>query len=255
MSISKLISSVSPLKMVLVLLACIALSSLAAVLSLGPRIERLAATAVDNYDAYFPEIRIRDGHASIREKQPHFVDLGDQTPVVIDTREGMQKEAAEYLKQHTHGIVLSRDAVILKNGGEIRIVSLKDAPDAIINAANLSDLADRYLPTVIRLAALFTVLFFLILKPLQVLVLALVPYFAVRFYKMVLSYGTSLKFSVAAMVPPVLLDALLSLGNIHVPAEFFLYIGLYVGLLIVLTADLIRNARESAAYQPPYVNP
>jgi hypothetical protein len=253
MSISRLVSSVSSWKIVLVLLGCIAVSSLVAVFSLGPRIERLATVAIDNYDTYFPEIRIRDGHASIREKQPHFIDLGDQTPVVIDTREGMQKEATEYLKQSTQGIVLSRDAVILKNGGEIRIVSLKEAPDIIINAGNLRDLADRYLPTVIRLAALFTVLFFLILKPLQVLILALIPYFAVRFFKMGLSYGSSLKFSVAAMVPPVLLDALLSLGNIYVPAEFFLYIGLYVGLLILLTADLVRNSRASAAYEPPYV--
>ncbi len=92
MSKARLICRLPVVIILLVLLGTIAVSSIVAVFVTAPRIETLIVTAVEKYDTYLPEIRIRDGHASIREQQPHFIDLGDkELAAVIDTGKESKK--------------------------------------------------------------------------------------------------------------------------------------------------------------------
>ena len=53
-----------------------------------------------------------------------------------------------YLRNAEAGLVLTQDAVVTKNNGQIRIIPLKGMPDMVLNAAMLRDIADKYLPLV-----------------------------------------------------------------------------------------------------------
>jgi hypothetical protein len=256
MSKARLICRLPVVIILLVLLGTIALSSIVAVFVTTPRIETLVMTAVEKYDTYLPEIRIRDGHASIREKQPNFVDLGDkELAAVIDTREGKQKEGLDYLKDVSAGFVLTRDTVIIKNSQQVRIIPLKDMPDFVVNSATLRDLVDQYWPLAMRVTAVLVVLYFLFAKPFQVLMFALIPYFGARFYKLPLTYGEALKISVIALIPPVLLDVTLTVAEIGVHGEFMLYLALYVALLIIACVSLVKGRPGESGDRPQEINP
>lgn len=256
MSKARLICRLPVVIILLVLLGAIALSSMVAVFVTAPRIETLIMTAVEKYDTYLPEIKVRDGHASIREQQPHFVDLGDKTLVaVIDTREGKQKEGLDYLKDVSDGFVLTRDSIIIKNSRQTRIIPLKDMPDIVINSTNLRDLVDHYWPLAMRVTAVFVVLYFLIAKPFQVLLFALIPYFGARFYSVPLTYGEALKISAIALIPPVLLDVTLSVASAGFPGEFMLYVALYVALLVMTCVSLVKERPSESGDRPQEINP
>ncbi len=256
MSKARLICRLPLVIILLALLGTIALSSIVAVFVTAPRIETLVMTVVEKYDTYLPEIRIRDGHASIREQQPHFVDLGDKTLVaVIDTREGKQKEGLDYLKDVADGFVLTRDTIIIKNSRQVRIMPLKDMPDVVINSTNLRDLVDQYWPLAMRVTAVLVVLYFLLAKPLLVLLFALIPYFGARFYNVPLTYGEALKIAVIALIPPVLLDVTLSVAEIGVHGEFMLYLALYAALLTIACVSLIKGEPGESGDRPQEINP
>ncbi len=88
------------------------------------------------YDDKLPEITIRNGRASIRKPEPHFVNglVQENVTVVIGTREGKQGEALNYLKDFESGMAITRDAVVSKLRGQIRVVPLKGLPDVVLNS-------------------------------------------------------------------------------------------------------------------------
>ncbi len=226
----------------LVLLVCAGLSSWGLFSSFWPKVETVLELVADKYDAVLPEITIRGGKASIREEQPHFIDTGyKELVVVIDARENKQKDALDYLKDVSTGAVLSRDSVVTKSQGQIRIIPLKGIPDMVINSQSLKALLAQYLPMVTRLVVLAVILYFLLVKPLQAIILALLPYFAGRSYSIALTYGEAIKIAAVAMVPPVALDLFLSLSGIKIPMLFTIYFGLYFVLLILAVRDLVRS--------------
>ena len=243
MGTARAICKVPAIVIVLVFLACAGLSAWGYYSWGWPKVENLLGHLADRYDALLPEITITDGTAKIREQQPHFVDIGDKDlAVVIDTRENKQKEALDYLKGVSTGAVLTRDNVIMKNQGQIRIIPFKGLPDMVINSHNLKDLLAEYLPTVTRFVLLVILLYFLIVKVIQAMILALLPYFAARSYSASITYGEALKISFLAMVPPVTLDLFLDLSGINIPMAIIIYFGLYVALLILAVRDLARSS-------------
>lgn len=88
---------------------------------------------------------------------------------------------------------------------------------------------------------LSVILFFIVVKPLQALIFALLPYFAARSYSVALTYGEGVKIAVVAMVPPVVLDLFLDLSGLNIPMSFILYFGLYIALLIFAVRDLVQG--------------
>ncbi len=253
MSKARLICGLSTAKILLVLLGVIALSSLTAIFISAPKIEKVVLHIVDKYDSFLPEIRIRDGHTSVREKQPYYVDVGDpEVAIVIDTRDGMQKQAMDYLKEVSGGAVLTRDTLIMKNRADTRIISLKDMPDIEINSEALRDLLGKYWPLAMRLAAVLIVLYFLVVKPLQVLIFALVPYFGARFFNVPLTYGEAVKIAGIGIVLPVLLDFILSTAQLGVQGGMMLYFAVYSGVLVVACVDLVRGTGK-VEMNPPTI--
>jgi hypothetical protein len=243
MGTARSICKMPAIAVVLVLLVCAGLSAWGLFSWVSPKVETVLEYVVGTYDSVLPEITIRDGMASIREQQPHYIDTGDKDlVVVVDTRENQQKDALDYLKEVSTGAVLTRDSVVTKSQGQIRIIPLKGMPDIVVNSRNLRSLLDEYLPLVKRLFILVVILYFLIVKPLQAIVFALLPHVVARSYSTALTYGEAIKLSAVAMVPPVTLDLFLDLSGIGIPMAFIIYFGLYIGLLILAVRDLVHSA-------------
>jgi hypothetical protein len=239
------ICSQSALVAVAAVLICAAVSAFAIVWANVPRLEAFLHWAVQKYDVTLPEITFRNGQASIREKQPYFIDTGSgkEVAVVIDTRGGKESEALEYLGEADSGVVLTRDKLLTKDRGQIRIIPLKDMPDFVFNSRNLQELLDRFLPTVIWYGTIMVIFYSLFVKPLQVLILGLIPYFGARTYSVSLTFGEAMKIASIAMIPPVVIDTLAHFAGIRLPFAFILYFGLYILLLCLSVRDLVRNPR------------
>ncbi len=211
MGIARQLINIKGIIIVIILAIAIGLCSWAMISVGGQQVQRFLDTLVEKYDSIFPEITIRNGQASIREQQPYFVDTGDpDVTIVIDTREGKQAEALNYLKNVNTGAVLSRDVITTKNRGEIRIIQLKDLPDMVLNSSTMRDMTQEYFPWVMKVGIILVILYFIIVKSFQAIIFALVPYFIVR-SKLPLTYGEALKISVIGMMPSILLDLLTEL--------------------------------------------
>ncbi|MGB6066848.1 MAG: DUF1189 family protein [Desulfomonilaceae bacterium] len=227
---------------VLVLLACAGFSAWGLYAWLWPKVESTFAFLTDKYDALVPEIIIHDGTATISAPQPYYVKTGDKdVAVVIDTRENKEKDALDYLKNVQAGAVLTRDSVVTKSQGQIRILPLKSVPNFVINSRNIKALFTRYEPIAVRLVILVLTLYFLVVKPLEAIIFALVPYLGARSYSVLLNYGEAIKIAVVAMIPSVTLDLFLDLSGIRIPMAIIIYFGLYLALLFLAVRDLVRN--------------
>jgi hypothetical protein len=232
---------------VLVVVACIGLSSWGLTAYTVPALGRYLETAATKYDSLLPEITIRNGQASIREKQPYIVEgLGDKDLLVmVDTREGRDPEILDRLKTVPVAAILTRDNIVFKNRQEVRWFPLKDMPDMVINSTHIEDFVRDYLPRVTRWIIISIILYFLFAKPLQILLLALIPYLAARSYSLELSYGQSLKLASVALIVPVVLEFVLDMAGIHIPAQLALYFALYIALLWLAVRDLAHSPEVS----------
>ncbi len=194
-----------------------------------------------------PEIKILNGKASISKQQPFLVDKLDEKyfTLIIDTRDGKQGEALNYLNNVEAGLVLTQDAVVTKNNGQIRVIPLKGMPDIVLNSATLRDLADKYLPLVKPVISISIIIYFIIVKPIQMLILALIPLIWASSAKTPISYGQALKISVFGMVPPVLLEVFCYFTGTRIPAWFYIYFIFYAGLMVLAANDLVKSLRRS----------
>ncbi|MCX5862329.1 MAG: DUF1189 family protein [Deltaproteobacteria bacterium] len=245
MSVARSICTMRGGVLVTVILSCVAVSVLSVVLSVFPKVEKLLTTAAGKYDAIFPEITIHNGHASIRERQPHFLeDFGENELVwVIDTRDGSQNEAANYLKGAKSGAVLTGGTVIIKNDGEIRIISLKDVPDMVLNSENIKSTIEELLPQLTRWGIIVIAIYFTMVKTIQAIVLALIPYWGARYYSVPMTYAEAVKIAVVGMIPPVLLDFVNDLFGAGISTSVFVYFISYVAVMVVASMNLFRDSR------------
>ena len=243
MRLTRSICAAPTVVIVLVVCACIVVSSWGLTAYTVPAARDFLETMAAKYDSLFPEITIRNGQASIREKQPYIVEgLGDKDLLLmVDTREGQVPLVLDQLQKVSTGAVLTRDSIVIKNQREIRFIPLKDLPDMVINSTHIQDFLGEYLPRVIRWITVAIVLYFLFAKPLQILLLALIPYLAARSYSVELSYGQALKLTSVAMIVPVVLEFVLDMAGIHIPAQFALYLALYIALLWLAVRDLAQG--------------
>jgi hypothetical protein len=245
MGMTRSLIKTSGLIVALILVGCSLLTAWAFISYVKPKVGTIFDQIVSKYDAFLPEIVLRNGHASIRGPQPYFIDTRGEKDLalVIDTREEKQKDGLDYLKDVANGVVLTRDTLITKQEGQIRIIPLKGMPDFELNSRTLQELAARYAPQATGIALGAVIAYYLAVKLFQVLILALVPYLALRSYKVPLRYGEALKVAVFCMIPPVLYDTFLYFLDVRVPWSFVIYFAAFVGLLALAAKDLIKNFR------------
>ncbi len=230
---------------IFIVVACCGVSAVAAFSYLTPRAEVLVATVLGMYDDKLPEITIRDGRASIQKPEPYFVKglMQENLTVVIDTREGKQGEALNYLKDFESGVAITRDAVVSKLRGQIRIVPLKGVPDVILNSRTLLEVANGLLPSFVPWAAALIFGYFAVVKTLQVLLAALVAYTVTRSRRMPATYVQWIKVCSFALIPPVCLDLVQYLTAVRIPGGLFAYFALYAAAVVAAGSLLNLNRR------------
>ncbi len=250
MGISRSIIRIPAIVALLVAGLCVGLSTWGLISWGTPLVKHMLQVVVKGYDKYLPEITIQDGHASIAHPQPYFVELGKkgEAPIVIDTRQGHESDALDYLKDAKGGFVLSRESLFVKQNGQIRVIPLKDFPDLVLNSASLAEYVETYAPRIISAAAVAVAIYYLLAKTFQILIFALIPYGFSRSCPLPATYGQALKLTIFAMFIPVLVNFFLDLAGIYIPWRFLIYFGLFLGLLVLATVDLVRSARS--AQQP-----
>jgi hypothetical protein len=250
MGISLLITRIHAIVIVLVILACVMMGTLGFMSWGTPKLKSALEQVVAHYDAYLPEITLERGRATIKKEQPYFVDIGQgrDTTIVIDTREGHAANGLNYLKEAREGVVLTRDSLIVKNQGETRILPLQNFPDVVISSEGLQALMDQYLDTALKLTAVFVAVYFLLAKPFQIFMLALIPFIWARFASVPATYGQSVKIAAICMIPPVLFSTVMDFTSFEVRAKALVYFAMYIGLLVVVSLDLMRSARRSVPF-------
>ena len=143
--------------------------------------------------------------------------------------------------------------MVTKNNGQVRIIPLKGMPDIVLNSAMLRDIADKYLPLVKPAIAIAAIIYFVIVKPVQMLILALIPFLWARSSKTPVTYGQAVKLSVFGMAPPVLLEVISDFSGMRIPGWFYIYFALYAGLMVLAASDLVKSLRAST--EPSIRNP
>ena len=74
MGIVRSIARTNALISLFIVSVCVGIASWGFMSALVPQGESLLNQMADKYDAYFPEITIKDGHASIRLEQPYRIE-------------------------------------------------------------------------------------------------------------------------------------------------------------------------------------
>ena len=232
----------------LVFVFCIGLSAYVTTSMLTPAVDKLVDYGISAYGEIFPEITIRNGKASITKQQPYVLDKIDEKyfTVIIDTRDGKQGEGINYLKNVEAGLVLTQDSIVTKNNGQIRIIPLKGMPDIVLNAALLRDLADKYLPLAKPVIAIGATVYYAIVKTIQMLLFALIPFLWARRSNPRATYGQAVKLSVFGMAVSVLLGAVSTYGGLTISGWFYIYFVLYAGLMVLAAGGLVSNLRAAA---------
>ncbi|MBM3298708.1 MAG: DUF1189 family protein [Deltaproteobacteria bacterium] len=251
MGVTRFIIKTHPLVFIGILVACLIAATWGLIAVAAPKAQALLLRVADKYDAYLPEIVVKNGKASIKREEPFFVETFGERDLafIIDTRQDGVNKAMDYLKEAKVGAVLTRDSLVTKNQRDIRVFPLTGIPDLTVNSAEIRALTEEFLPHVVRWAWVVLLSYFLFAKSLQILCMALIPFFAARAYSVTLKYGQSLKIATAAMVPPVLVDLLFGYFDLWMIGSFIVYFGLFIGFVILAAGDLIRSAGEFQ-YQP-----
>jgi hypothetical protein len=229
---------------VLVFFACVIIGTWGFVHAVSPKIDAVLDLIASGYDRYLPRITIRNGRASIEQKQPYVVTSLKKkgTLVVIDTRPYKEKEALNYLRSVRRGVVLTRESLVVKKPGQIRIFALKDLPDLVFDSKNLHVMKDRYFPAAVKIGTVVVGFYFFAAKILQILLFALIPYFGAWLSKNRVTYGGALKVATVAMVPPVALDLFVGSPVMGLSRYLWPYFGLYLVLLVAAALDLAKGA-------------
>jgi len=227
----------------LVFLCCVAAAAAALVFWASERLDHLVTVVTAHYDQLVPTLTIRSGRASITQEQPYYIGGGpiEGLVLVIDTRPEERERVGKYLEKADTGAVLAEDRLVVKNGHQIRKISLKGLPDLVLNAASLEALATRYKPVAIKVLTAAAIVYFFLAKLFQALIFALIPFVVARSRSTLLTYGEAFKIAVFALIPPVALDVALDQANLDTTAEWSLYVIVYVIVLVLAALDLVKS--------------
>lgn len=252
MNISRILGEFSSRHVALTIVVCALISAWAMIIELKPQVQYFMDKIESSYDSLIPEITIKDGKASIKEKQPHYLSSSSdrEMTLVIDTREKKQREAYEHIKETPYGVALSSDFVVLKNQDQLSEMSLKNFPDMVINSTTLLEVLNEYSFKLWLLAWFVFIIYFLIAKSAQVFIFALIPILLSRRLNCELSFTEATKFSAASMILPVIVVFLLKSLSLLSSVESIIYFGLFVIILVRITREHIKASLEN----PPLLN-
>ena len=199
-----------------IVLGCGALSSWGLVTRGLPALATSLGQLAAMYDAVFPEITFRDSKPSIREKPPYFVHAFSvkNLAIVIDNRETRLASLLNDLSNVKYGAVLARETIVVKIGGQTRILPLPQIPDVVLNSRIIEQFVRERLSQVTKYLVLLIVLYALAVKLLQILILGCAFYYASRLCPISMRYGESFKVASVTMILLVLLNFFLDVNKL-----------------------------------------
>ncbi len=252
MGLTRSICRTRAILVALVVLACIALSTWAVVARYEPRAKATLDHAIGKYDVVMPEVTIKGGKASIKEKQPYYInDDPKKGPViVIDTREETRNQAQKLLDNVKEGAALTRDLIIIKDSHETRMVPLAHIPDLTLNSQVIKEFSDRYYPSLVLAGTGLVGIWYIFAKLVQILIFALLFYLAAKRIAGPPTYGQSFKVAAFAMIPPVVLHALLARSDASSGVMLGLYFGVYILSLVLAYWNLAGSPPEQGLSEP-----
>jgi hypothetical protein len=199
-----------------IVLGCGALSSWGLVTrglpTLATYMDQLAAM----YDTVLPEITFRDGKPSIREKLPYFVHAFGvkNLALVIDNRETRLASLLNDLSNVKYGAVLARETLVVKIGGQTRILPLPQITDMVLNSRIIKQFIRERFSQETKYLAVLIGLYGLAVKLLQIVILGFAFYYASRLCSVSLTYGESFKVASITMILLVLLNLFLDVNRL-----------------------------------------
>ncbi len=212
------------------------------ILELRPQVDYFMERIQSSYDSMVPEISIKDGKASISERQPHYLSPSSDKDVtiVIDTRDNKQREAYEYIRQTPYGIAISRDFLVLKNHDQLSELSFKTLPDMVINSTSLLSALNDYSSKIWLIAWIFFIFYCLLNKIAQVCLFAFIPIIITRRLSCPVNYSEAVRFTAGAMIIPVITDFIMKWLSIFSSMEAVVYFGIYALALFRIIKDHVR---------------
>ncbi len=241
MSLARPILSLSFWNTLCVIALCVVTELFATVLWVFPKMERGIIRLAEKYDAYLPEITIQGGQASIKEKQPYYIEnlMRNGLVLVIDTTVSSYDDAKKYLKNASRGVVLTRSSILNKEGDEIKMFSLAQLPDMVINSDNITKAIESIRPIFKTWGLLFLAVFFMVSKLLQALTLAAIPFFAVRLYRQSMTFGEAFRITAISMTVPVGINLFLSFWELSIVNLVLAYYVTFIATIVVVTRDYV----------------
>lgn len=212
---------------------------------LTPPLSRTWDELAQNYDAVLPEIVIENGVATVDGEQPVKIntDKKGASAIIIDTREGHEKDAMDYLSDFNEVIILTRKKVFFKtSSGRIQMFQIKDAPDMIINSQSIQEAKSEYFGLIKSVCYALGLVYSFFSKLITVLLFSLIPLLASKRLSFSLSYGQAVKLSIFLLVPVVAMDVALTFVQAPLTLATILHFALYGGLLLISVVKLIRSA-------------
>ncbi len=242
-SVSQSLSSVSSKIVTIVLVICVSSSATVLTLTYGLEFSAFLKKVASKFDVYCPEITILDGKATIKEKQPYFVELPKDLnlTVVIDTREDPKPDPLSYIKENTTGLALLKNSLIVKNRDEMSKIKLENFPDLTINSQTLSEGLTNYQSTILLFLAIAFVVYFGMSKIMQTLIAAMAIYLVTRQLSIPYSFGKGFKLATFVLVPATVVDLILKSFNILTGSQLYIYLACYAGTMFWLVKDLITD--------------
>jgi hypothetical protein len=207
-----------------------------------------------NYDTILPEARIYDGVAEVDEKQPIKIETNKSgtNVIIVDTREGHEKDAYDYLSKYREAIILSRTKVFMKtSSGRVQMVDLDNIPNMTINSRTIASAKEDYFPTVKSISYVVALIFSVFSKLFTVLLFALIPLFVAKSPSNPITYGQAMKLAIFTLAFVTLFDFVIVMMGFGFKFGFFIHIAIYLSLL--LAASL--SARAAKGPETDYLTP
>ncbi|WP_409422986.1 DUF1189 family protein [Pseudaeromonas sp. ZJS20] len=188
---------------------------------------------LDGYLGQVPTLHFRDGSLSIEQQEPVEIREGDQPLVVIDTSGHYQS-----LDEIDAPVLVTKHELIMRKGpGRTEHMEFSQLPDMVVDQPMMRRLFDE----VRRIAGKFIYPLIWLsdwgYRTFQALMLGGFALLLARRRNLPMTYATGIRLAALALTPAVMLQALLVLLNLSLPAAWLLFLALELGYVYFAVAQ------------------
>lgn len=166
-----------------------------------------------------PDFELKDGKFKFSGKMPYYASSSTNEIFVIDTTGSVD---ARVLNNVMAGVLITEDAVYLKNNLQSQTISLADFKGADFNKQDLIEFIPK-LSWLVLIAMIVSFVFVLGWKLFNAVLLALLGILISAAYKVDLKYRHLFNFSVYALTLPMIIKLAVDISGYYIPLFFVIY--------------------------------